>query len=69
MTGIEFAVLSSKPPSLFVIGKQQRHSPSKVSLLACYYVLNGSIYMAPDLLSLIDSRLVCMNQIMIMLMR
>lgn len=56
MTGVEYAVLSSQPPKLFIIAKQQRHSPEKTSILSLHYVLDGSIYMAPSVHGVIGSR-------------
>lgn len=57
MTGIEYGLLASKPPSLFIIGKWERHSPQRASLLACYYVMEGAIYMAPSVRDVLESRL------------
>jgi mediator of RNA polymerase II transcription subunit 6 len=56
MTGIEYAVVKSTPPKLFVIAKQERHSPEKVSIQNVYYVLDGSVFMAPSLQSIVSSR-------------
>lgn len=58
MTGIEYSLLKAEPPRLFVVAKQERHSEHKVSLLECYYVLDGSIYMAPSLYTLLSHRMV-----------
>ncbi|RKP36953.1 mediator complex, subunit Med6, partial [Dimargaris cristalligena] len=57
MTGIEFAVVHEKWPTLFIIRKQRRKSPNEVIPLATYYIINGNIYQSPDLYSLISSRL------------
>lgn len=57
MTGIEYGLLASRPPGLFIIGKWQRHSPQRASLLACYYVLEGAIYMAPSVRDVLEGRL------------
>ncbi|PJF19236.1 putative mediator complex subunit 6 [Paramicrosporidium saccamoebae] len=57
MTGTEFAVVRSTPPKLFVIAKQQRHSSDKVSVLSVYYILNGSIFMAPSLYAVVGNRI------------
>lgn len=58
MTGIEYGLLASKPPSLFIVGKWQRHSPQRASLLACYYIMEGAIYMAPSVRDVLEGRLV-----------
>lgn len=58
MTGIEYGLMTSKPPNLFIIGKWQRHSPQRTALLACYYVLEGAIYMAPSVRDVLEGRLV-----------
>ena len=42
---------------LFVIRKQERLSPSDVIPLAYYYIINGVVRQAPDLSTLISSRL------------
>ncbi|KAJ1659207.1 Mediator of RNA polymerase II transcription subunit 6, partial [Dispira simplex] len=40
MTGLEFAVVHERLPTLFVIRKQRRRSPTEVTPLATYYILN-----------------------------
>lgn len=57
MTGIEYAVLKSVSPNLFIIAKRTRVSPTQTKVLACYYVIDGSIYMAPNLYTVACSRL------------
>lgn len=57
MKGIEYILLHSKEPILFVIRKQQRHSPTYVVPLANYYIIAGVIYQAPDLKSIVESKL------------
>ena len=58
MKGIEFILLHVEEPSeLMIIRKQERHSPSHTVPLANYYVLQGTIYQAPDLHNLLNSRL------------
>lgn len=57
MKGIEYILLHSKEPILYVIRKQQRHSPTYVVPLANYYIIAGVIYQAPDLKSIVESKL------------
>ncbi|XP_074306847.1 mediator of RNA polymerase II transcription subunit 6 [Silene latifolia] len=56
MTGIEYMLYEVVEPNLFVIRKQKRDSPEKVTLMLTYYVLDGSIYQAPQLCSVFASR-------------
>jgi hypothetical protein len=57
-TGIEYILQEAQEPNLFVIRKQKREGPEKVTALAAYYVLDGSIYQAPQLYTVIGSRVV-----------
>lgn len=57
MTGTEYVLLFCQEP-LFIIRKNHRNSPTQVVPLALYYVINGIAYQAPDLASVINSRLV-----------
>ncbi|XP_062510814.1 mediator of RNA polymerase II transcription subunit 6-like [Corticium candelabrum] len=58
MTGIEYALVHSQDPILYVIRKQRRLSQHQaVTPLADYYILAGTVYQAPDLCSVINSRL------------
>lgn len=57
MTGVEYSLLHVQEPILYVISKQHRHSPSSVTPLAHYYILAGYVYQAPDLQSVINSRM------------
>ncbi|KAL9952698.1 hypothetical protein ACROYT_G039990 [Oculina patagonica] len=57
MTGIEYEVLHVQDPILYVIRKQHRISPTQVTPLADYYMLAGVVYQAPDLCSVINSRM------------
>ncbi|PWY98764.1 MED6-domain-containing protein [Testicularia cyperi] len=56
-TGLEFVLVHAKPPSCFVIQKRWRTSPTETTPLAAYYVINDSIYQAPDLYSILATRL------------
>lgn len=58
MTGIEYFLLHAQEPILYVIRKQARQSPTQAHPLTDYYVVAGTVYQAPDLVSVINSRLV-----------
>lgn len=58
MNGIEYILLHVQGPILYVIRKQHRHSPSDVTPIADYYIIAGTVYQAPDLASVFNSRLV-----------
>ncbi|KAI6189032.1 putative ATP-dependent RNA helicase DHX33 [Aphelenchoides besseyi] len=53
MTGIQYVLHKSRPP-LYVIRKQIR----TITPLCYYYVLRGIVYQAPDLYSVVNSRIV-----------
>lgn len=55
---MEYILHEVQEPHLFVIRKQKREGPDKVSAQAAYYVLDGSIYQAPQLYNVIGSRVV-----------
>jgi len=57
MTGIEYFVVHQQSPILFIIRKVERLSPDEVKPLANYYVIAGKVYQAPDISSIITSRL------------
>ncbi|UXI16483.1 ribosomal protein S6 kinase [Sarcoptes scabiei] len=57
MKGIEFILLQAQEPILYVIRKQQRYSPTTVVPIANYYIIAGVIYQAPDLKSILESKL------------
>ncbi|XP_046402292.1 mediator of RNA polymerase II transcription subunit 6 isoform X1 [Ischnura elegans] len=57
MTGPEYILLHVQEPILYVIRKQHRHSPTQATPLADYYIIAGVIYQAPDLGSVLNSRL------------
>lgn len=62
MVGIEYVLLIAQEPILYVIRKQHRTSPTQVIPLAHYYVIAGKVYQAPDLGSVLNSRLAnCAN--------
>ncbi|XP_078034817.1 mediator complex subunit 6 [Augochlora pura] len=57
MTGLEYILLHVQEPILYVIRKQHRHSPTVAAPLADYYIIAGVVYQAPDLASVVSSRL------------
>lgn len=58
MTGIEYMLHEVMEPHLFVIRKQKRDGPEKVTPMLAYYVLDGSIYQAPQLCNVFAARIV-----------
>lgn len=58
MTGLEYILLHVQEPILYVIRKQHRHSATQATPLADYYIIAGVVYQAPDLASVVNSRLV-----------
>ena len=58
MTGIEFMLSEVLEPHLFVFKKQKRDGPEKVTPMLTYYVLDGSVYQAPQLCNVFASRVV-----------
>ncbi|XP_010939752.1 mediator of RNA polymerase II transcription subunit 6 [Elaeis guineensis] len=57
MTGIEYVLSEVMEPHLFVIRKQKRDGPEKVSPMLTYYILDGSIYQAPQLCNIFAARM------------
>lgn len=57
MIGLEYILLHVQGPILYVIRKQHRHSPNDVTPIADYYIIAGTVYQAPDLASVFNSRL------------
>jgi mediator of RNA polymerase II transcription subunit 6 len=57
MKGIEYQVLHAQPPIMFIVQKCERFSPDKLKPLANYYVIDRKVYQAPDLVSVLTSRL------------
>lgn len=56
MTGKEYTLLHVQEPILYVIRKQDRTGPESVTPLVDYYILAGIVYQAPDLNSIIQTR-------------
>lgn len=46
------------PPSVFVVQKQTRSSPTEVQPIATYFILGPNIYASPSLYTILKSRLV-----------
>uniref|UniRef100_A0A182TRH4 Mediator of RNA polymerase II transcription subunit 6 n=1 Tax=Anopheles melas TaxID=34690 RepID=A0A182TRH4_9DIPT len=57
MTGVEYIPLHVQDPILYVIRKQHRHSPTEATPMADYYIIAGTVYQAPDLASVFNSRI------------
>lgn len=57
MTGVEYILLHVQDPILYVIRKQHRHTPTEATPLADYYIIAGTVYQAPDLASVFNSRI------------
>lgn len=58
MTGIEYTLADATEPNLFVFRKQKRDGPEKVTAMLTYYILDGTIYQAPQLSSVFAARVV-----------
>ncbi|XP_062087595.1 mediator of RNA polymerase II transcription subunit 6 [Humulus lupulus] len=56
ITGIEFMLSEVMEPHLFVFRKQKRDGPEKITPMLTYYVLDGSIYQAPQLCNVFAAR-------------
>lgn len=56
MIGIEYTLLHVQEPILYVIRKQHRNGPESTNPLVDYYILAGVVYQAPDLNSIVQSR-------------
>ncbi|KAF8758850.1 MED6Hypothetical protein, partial [Rhizoctonia solani] len=57
MKGIEYAVVHAEPPTLFIIHKRERLSPTETRPIEAYYVYKNTIHKAFDLYSLVSNRL------------
>ncbi|PVG02284.1 MED6-domain-containing protein [Serendipita vermifera] len=55
-TGKEYALVHAQPP-LFVIQQRDRLSPTEVRPTAVYFILNNVLYSAPDLYTLLSTKL------------
>uniref|UniRef100_A0A7N0V0H5 Mediator of RNA polymerase II transcription subunit 6 n=1 Tax=Kalanchoe fedtschenkoi TaxID=63787 RepID=A0A7N0V0H5_KALFE len=57
MTGMEYMLTEVVEPNLFVFKKQKRDGPEKVTPILTYYVLDGTIYQAPQLCNVFSARI------------
>jgi len=57
MTGLEYVLIHIQEPILYIIRLQIRHSVNHVMPMAHYYIVAGTVYQAPDLSSVINSRM------------
>lgn len=57
MTGIEYVLLHVQEPILYIVRKQYRHSPQHAIPQTDYYIIAGVVHQAPDLCTVINSRL------------
>uniref|UniRef100_A0AAV1TUZ7 Mediator of RNA polymerase II transcription subunit 6 n=1 Tax=Peronospora matthiolae TaxID=2874970 RepID=A0AAV1TUZ7_9STRA len=61
LRGIEYELLPNAakqlPQQLYVVRKQRRSSRTQVEPLAVYYVLDGTVYQAPNIHAMLTSRL------------
>lgn len=58
MVGVEYMLLHTFDPILYVIRKQHRADPNNVIPMTDYYIIAGTIYQAPDLGNVFSSRIV-----------
>lgn len=63
MTGLEYILLHVQEPILYVIRKQHRHTPAQATPISDFYIIAGIIYQAPDLNSVLNSRLVSITSL------
>ncbi|KZV19282.1 mediator of RNA polymerase II transcription subunit 6 [Dorcoceras hygrometricum] len=56
MTGTEYILSEVLEPNLFVIRKQKRDGPERATPMLTYYILDGSIYQAPQLCNVFAAR-------------
>ncbi|XP_037958815.1 mediator of RNA polymerase II transcription subunit 6 [Teleopsis dalmanni] len=57
MVGVEYILLHVAEPILYVVRKQHRHSQTNTTPMADYYIIAGTIYKAPDLGNVVNSRI------------
>lgn len=57
MQGVEYILLHTQEPILYIVRKQHRYSPTQVTPLANYHIIGGHVFQTPDLGSIINSRM------------
>src|SRR6218665_1764181 len=57
MQGIEYVLLHVQQPILYVIRKKRRINPEQAFTIADFYIIAGTVYQAPDLNSIISTKL------------
>lgn len=57
MQGVEYILLHTQEPILYIVRKQNRYSPTQVTPLANYHIIGGQVFQTPDLGSVINSRM------------
>lgn len=60
MRGFEYDLINEacKAPQLFLVGYYERHSSTRRDLKRAFYILDGTIYVAPSLYNVLSSRIV-----------
>lgn len=58
MQGMEYILLHTQEPILYIVRKQNRYSPTQVTPHANYHIIGGQVFQTPDLGSVINSRMV-----------
>lgn len=62
MKGVEYQVVLSREPDLWVIRKQYRKSPTDVETLAVYFVSGENIYQSPSVYNVLVSRILATSK-------
>ncbi|XP_045119949.1 mediator of RNA polymerase II transcription subunit 6-like [Portunus trituberculatus] len=57
MQGVEYILLHTQEPILYIVRKQNRYSPTQVTPQANYHIIGGQVFQTPDLGSIINSRM------------
>ncbi|QEU59897.1 Med6 [Kluyveromyces lactis] len=61
MKGIEYILVLVREPDLWIIRKQQRDGPTKMTTLRDYYVIGSAVYQSPTVYKIIQNRLLSTN--------
>lgn len=62
LTGIEYQVVISREPDLWVIFKQNRKSPTDTDVLAVYFVTGENIFQSPSIYNVLASRILATSK-------